>query len=348
MSDPREVIFLLGAGASVDAGMPTVRELTKELRGRLPDLCDVNGIRSPEFGQIFDLLAEKDPSVAGNYERFFEWIKLLLDVHKDPFRRIVKIDEVGLSPDLMNKMVSIPFVIGDEIARLLESYPTTPDYFSRFGEFLPKSGRLKIFSLNYDCCLEDACRDTEIEVTTGFDSTTKQWEPSLFRARGRGINLYKLHGSLRWYEMEPYMGKSQTENVPRACTILELHREEIARKTGRPPGCFKPELVLGPADKRQSDDPFLTLLCEFHNALHEAELCLVVGYGYRDEHINKMLEQALKAGLHVLDVNPSSTRGRFASEERYRRVQMKAKEAMESGVLKSRLQNLVESGGQRS
>lgn len=339
MSDTSELIFLLGAGASVDAGMPTVAALTKKLREGLPNLCDVNGNPSPEFGQAFDLLADKDQSVNENYERFFEWVKLLLDVQKEPFRKII---EVKIVPELIEKIASIPFVIGHEVARLLELCQTTPSYLSGFGDFLPKSGRLKIFSLNYDCCLEDACRDTRIDVTTGFDPGTKRWNPSLFRTRRRGINLYKLHGSLRWYEMYAYLGNSHVKDTSYGCTIIELYQEEVTTITGKPASCFKPELVLGPGDKKQSDDPFFTLLSEFHRILHQAKVCVVIGYGYRDEHIKTMLKQALKAGLTILDVNPSNMRGPLASEERYYRLPMTAKEAMESGYLKTKLQSLVE------
>jgi len=50
--DDENIIFLLGAGASADAGMPMVAQLTKELRKRLPDLPDVNGLCHPEYAQL--------------------------------------------------------------------------------------------------------------------------------------------------------------------------------------------------------------------------------------------------------------------------------------------------------
>lgn len=166
----QELVFLLGAGASVDAGMPTVAELTKKLRERLPGMSDVNRLPCPEFGQIFDSFAKGNPSLVENFERFFEWVKFLIDAHRDPYRKFC---EIKIDPRLSQKMFDIPFIIGDEIAKILGSYRTIPDYFAHFEDFIPESGRLKIFTLNYDCCLEDACFKAGIDVTTGLTQIPK-------------------------------------------------------------------------------------------------------------------------------------------------------------------------------
>ncbi|HEY7491328.1 MAG TPA: hypothetical protein VIH59_09505 [Candidatus Tectomicrobia bacterium] len=105
----KDLVFLLGAGASVDAGMPMVKELTEELRQRLPNIPDVHGMPRPEFSQVFDLIEAQDPSVIGNYERFFERLKFLLDAHKEPFRRLV---EVKLPHSLADAIGALAFVIG--------------------------------------------------------------------------------------------------------------------------------------------------------------------------------------------------------------------------------------------
>jgi predicted nucleotidyltransferase len=69
-------------------------------------------------------------------------------------------------------------------------------------------------------------------------------------------------------------------------SILPI-REKIYELIESPPGQRprpqqKPELVLGPGDKVQLDDPFLTLLYAFHKAIQQARICVVIGYGYGD------------------------------------------------------------------
>jgi len=68
----RGLIFLLGGGASVDAGMPAVAGLTKELKRRLPRLRDINGKRRAGLARLFDAVARVDPSILCNHERFFD------------------------------------------------------------------------------------------------------------------------------------------------------------------------------------------------------------------------------------------------------------------------------------
>jgi hypothetical protein len=215
------LIFLLGAGATVDAGMPTVAQLTRELRNQLPILPDTNDTQRREFGQVFELFEASDPSVAENYERFFEWINLILEIHKDPFRKLI---HTTIPQSLIEAMSHLRSVIPQEVARLLSSRKTDTNYLTRLAEFSPHNGRLKVFTLNYDCCVEDACRTTGIDITTGFDPTNKKWSPSLFEKKVSGINLYKLHGSLRWFGMrDNRLFKKRLQYIP---VYMELRPEE--------------------------------------------------------------------------------------------------------------------------
>ena len=329
----RECIFLLGAGASVDAGMPMVKPLTEQLKHRLANIPDVHGNLRPEFRQIFDLIEAHDPSVAGNYERWFEWIRLLLEVQREPFRRIV---EIRLDRPLREAMAHLPLVVGGELARVLGSCQSDPGYLARLVDFIPDQGRLKVFSLNYDCCLEEACQSAGIGLTTGFDPMTKRWNPSLFRTEGHGINLYKLHGSLRWHGMRDE--SLPDEQFQPRLELMELHPEQ------RLPPHFEmrqePELVLGPGNKLQADDPFLTLFYEFHHSIRHAHVCVIIGYSYADSHINAVLDDALDAGVSLLDVNPGSPSGRYLSERRYHHLRLRTKDALAEGHIQSELKRL--------
>lgn len=332
-SASRECIFLLGAGASVDAGMPMVKPLTEQLRNRLANIPDVNGNLRPEFRQVFDLIEAQDPSVTGNYERFFEWIKLLLDVQRKPFRKIV---EVKLDRPLTEAMGHLSFVVGGEIARLLGSCQSDPRYLAKLADFIPAQGRLKVFSLNYDCCLEDACQSAGIGLTTGFDPVTKRWNPSLFSTKVSGINLYKLHGSLRWHGV-------RDESLPDEQFQPRLELMELKPEQYLPSHLQmreEPELILGPGNKLQADDPFLTLFYEFHRSLQQAQVCVIIGYSYGDAHINSVLDDALDAGVNLLDVNPGSPSGRYLPEHCYHHLRLRTKDALVHGNIQSKLESL--------
>jgi len=316
--------------------MPSVVSLTKQLRCQLPSVQDVNGRIRPEFTELFDTICKYDPQVSKNYERFFEWVEYLLKTQKDPFSRVTKIK---LSYPLIEAAAHFAHVVRGEIVKLLKSRKASLAYLSRLSDFIPARGRLEVFTLNYDCCVEDACAATKTYLTTGFDPVNKQWKAQLFHGKPRGINLYKLHGSLRWF------GTTDTKKLARGLWTDSYFFLEVKAKYRRSlPKTFEvseePTLILGPPPKLQTDDPFLTLFHKFHHSLRQAKTCVVIGYGYGDDHVNEKVDEAIKLGVHVLNVNPADPPTRFLSCCRFHHVKMLARQALERGQISSELAKL--------
>ncbi len=311
---PSDRIFLLGAGASVDAGMPTVKELTSELRSRL------RAIR-PEFEQVFELIEKNDPSVAQNYERLFEWIVLILKVNEEPFRKII---ETRIESSMIASIAGIYMDVCRVIKDLFEARRSNADYLSRIGDYLPTQGRLKVFSLNYDCCLEDACRVAGIDLSTGFDPITKKWDRDLFHRQKNGINLYKLHGSLRWFGVEDNQSRSHL-------TLMELRSGDIRNLSHNLKVSQEPRLVLGPGNKIQPDEPFIALFYEFQSSIMMAHECVIIGYGGGDEHVNNAISHALDAGVKIIDINTRGPNGRYSADAHYHYLKQTAQNALLNG-----------------
>jgi hypothetical protein len=85
-----EVIFVLGAGASVDAGLPTAAELTLHLQSESVK-------RVPAAGAVLDAIDRMRPRDAGahdvpanDYEAVFWWLRTLLD--REALRPLLGID----------------------------------------------------------------------------------------------------------------------------------------------------------------------------------------------------------------------------------------------------------------
>ncbi|MBY5868637.1 SIR2 family protein [Rhizobium leguminosarum] len=313
-------VFLVGAGASVDAGMPLVTQLTKELRDRLPDIRDINGHTRAEFPALFNAIASHDDEVIENYERFFEWLSFIRQAQMGPFNKLTCFT---LPPQLLTAAGELAFVIKKPVWEILRSQhqlPTyQPGYFARLRDFLPEHGRLKVFTTNYDLCVEDACRNQGIDVVTGFHPSTGQWTPSLFRNPGPGINLYKLHGSLNWNLGDDGVDWGN-------CPPVERYPPKWDQE---------PDLILGPGSKLQHDDPFVTLYAELHRAIRRAKVCVAIGHSFRDLHIKEPIRGASHRGMTVIDVNPSPCEWSFCH---YTKIRMRAKEALESGKILQAIQ----------
>jgi hypothetical protein len=313
------VVFVLGAGASVDAGMPTVVQLTEELRHRLRTLADINGHVRPEFTALFDKIVSWDPNVSSNYEALFEWIALQVKAEKAPYRNAF---EVRLPKGLAGVPGELAFVIKRPVLEVLRerhrAQTYDPRYLQRLKDFVPEHGRLKVFTLNYDLCVEDACRNAGVELATGFSRSEGKWTPSLFQDPSSGINLYKLHGSLNWG--------------------LRLHGDGRLRETWPTDWSQEGEFLLGPGPKLQHDDPFVTLYAEFHQSMRAAKICVIIGCRLADEHIRDPIKEANRGGMTVVEVNPSGAGIYF---ERCERLQKTAREALESNLLRQVLEGLA-------
>ena len=315
-----DIIFLLGAGASVDAGFPDVAKLTREIRNRLPDLKDEPGNVRTEFPELFDIVSFHDPVSKNNYERFIEWIALIRNGTKPPFHKLTTFE---LPLHLAETAQELAWVIADPIRDILsdcrrkQSYQ--PDYLAGLGNFIPERGRLDVYTTNYDLCVEDALAGQDIDFTTGFCSETGDWLPSLYLTRDRGINLYKMHGSLNWHRTDGEIGFPHEVYPPKW----------NQRK--------RSELVLGPGSKLQHDEPFVTLYSNFHRALRHAKVCVIIGCSLQDRHIREPLKQAAWRGVHLVNVGPQAPT--MGSEncmgfknDRYWPIQSSARDALNGHI----------------
>jgi hypothetical protein len=140
---------------------------------------------------------------------------------------------------------------------------------------------LRIFSLNYDLCLETAFEMEDQEYEMGFDEERIWNWRRLVEINPEDtpqFYYYKLHGSINWqYDKDNNL------------TFLDSSsgiREENAA------------IIFGTSYKLQYRDPFLFLAYEFRKWTIESKLIITVGYGFGDEHINGMIEQALNNKNH--------------------------------------------------
>lgn len=185
-------VVLLGAGASRDAGLPLARELSRALFASEELYRPRLGYGRPARARaLVGHIHRSDPSTADDYELFFrrlDQIDLLFPSLGTPGLR-ERPDDVneGMALVLMNAPTAL--------ANLLRSRPVREtSYLARIAE-LGQSRSLRVFSLNYDSLLRDACEQAGLRTTTGFDREGK-WRPGLLNSDG--IVLHHLHGSLRW------------------------------------------------------------------------------------------------------------------------------------------------------
>ncbi|MDI9639417.1 SIR2 family protein [Geitlerinema splendidum] len=139
---------------------------------------------------------------------------------------------------------------------------------------------LRIFTLNYDLCVESIAGDN-FNVETGFGDYGPQnlWDYERFNDSPTSgdpapeIFLYKLHGSINW----------KRDEQKRLYQVRQVQSVESSSM----------ELIFGREFKLEAADPYLFYAYEFRRLTTGCRLIVTIGYGFADEHINKLLSQAL-------------------------------------------------------
>lgn len=140
---------------------------------------------------------------------------------------------------------------------------------------------LTIATLNYDNAIELAAASANIPIEIGIEGWSQSGQ---FPQIEKGIKLLKLHGSIDWSVEEVLY----TIEKPLPHQITKKVSAERIKEIG-----FKPAVIFGQRNKLTAKGPFLNLLRTFEQELDDSERLTVIGYSFRDEHINEFIAKWL-------------------------------------------------------
>ncbi len=346
MNENKELIFLLGAGSTFDAGMPTATGLTEIIEKRFetnfPDLLPVlrfitgaiqfgracknlpltKTINIEELLMSCSFLAKREQHFVYPFVgAWHEQIAHLQNASKSLYGSIPS-DSFTFIFDYCKSNLKDWLAIQDQ-SRL--------KYLWSFRDFVNKGYKLRLFTLNYDQCLEHALSEVIGEInkewTNGFNISG--WSPHLLSNESYKAYLYKLHGSLDWVDDERL-------GICSCCWPLAKDIEEL-------PETFEPLVIFGRDEKLQAVDPFLTLLYHFRQVLNSCKILIIIGYGFGDVHINSLIREALQrdpekrciiVNRNPLDrILPSDFKHFLAVEQRFRSIIESARNALEQNKI---------------
>lgn len=156
-------------------------------------------------------------------------------------------------------------------------------YFDPILDFAERMGdELTIATLNYDNALESRAAARRVELN----------EPICQPRNGRST-LLKIHGSVSWKEHWANFDADRQVNVP---------RKEVRLVSDSDDPRYAPVILFGEG-KATHDEPFVELYFRFQRAVAEASHITIVGYSFRDEHINTVVDRWQAA-------NPTTTRAK--------------------------------------
>ena len=281
-----EIILLLGAGASVEAKIPDSHAMIDKIESL------IQGRREwIKFRHLYNFVKSSIYFAEGLDGSFGPGVPFNVERLVDALQELENREHHPLSPFVASWDRRLTEILGEDSALVVEFRQrivgelrnnwvqlSKIDQASYFRELLRFQGEfqypLRIFSLNYDLCVEKACEYKNVQ--RGFENGSWDWR-AFEDAGGETLPLllYKLHGSIDW--QTDANGRVEYLDSP----------SKIANDDD--------SIVFGTSYKRQYVDPFLFLAYEFRRwTLDAAKVIVSIGYSFGDDHINGIVEQSLK------------------------------------------------------
>jgi hypothetical protein len=289
-SRSKDIIFLLGAGASAEAGIPVSGEMITLVEKSLHSGGTDEGLYHHVKSAIH--------FSAGLKGRFGNAVPFNIETLVNTLYELERNEEHPLYPFIAawsSRFVALAGPDFGEVRRFRQRIlanlkkwmcpedSSKADYYRGITVLQRDLNYpLHVFSLNYDLCVENL-NSSEFRVETGFANygPNNPWDWERFDLEsGNNIApqlvLYKLHGSINWKR------SAETKELFCVQQIESVDAEKM-------------EVIFGREFKLEAADPYLFFAYRFRDLSLVTRLIVSLGYGFGDAHINKMLTQSLRA-----------------------------------------------------
>lgn len=308
---------LLGAGASAPVGLPTMEALGKKI-------CNEIGSSGND---TFEKIKKRIPSNEDGFdvEEFLSICKTIVDLdyrYGDIINDKISVEDIRQLSDLIESKivehVNTPLCSADR-----NLAPHRKLLFWLCGRSVNKE-RARLFTTNYDLCVEEVSVAHNIVLIDGFSrSVEQQYDRDHFRLdivrrspdttritlAPNVLHLYKLHGSIDWFRDEKGrilrkpLGAGETQADGSNSTLQENEN------AGHAPALER-VLIYPRSSKYQQafEPPFLDMFAAWQDALRRENTALIViGYSFRDNHVSAAIKAALESNLsfRLIVVDPT-------------------------------------------
>lgn len=287
----QNLLLLVGSGASVAVGGPSMPALWEEAaesqKATFAEVCDAVG-HPKDKKDIEALLSRCQGALAfapAKAAVITSFIKSVEGIIRDRCRKVEEWEKVKETKQTPLETITPHLTLLSRVVPRRQDLPRT-----------------RIFTTNYDLCLELAAKERRMPILDGFDLITPRtfdgrWFDYDFvrRSSKEGapnylesvFHLYKLHGSVDWHRSS----------------------DGIVRDTET-----KTPYLIFPRDEKFAlsfEQPFLEMMSRFQMALREKDTALIlVGFGFNDHHLNQPIFHALATNpnfkLLVVDYSPEA------------------------------------------
>ena len=204
-------------------------------------------------------------------------------------------------------------------------------------------GRAHLFTLNYDTLFEQTLELLGIQYFDGFTGRANaRFDPSVYgldiywpgeisegrvRRYDKFLHFYKLHGSIHWQIKDSEL-RARHPDLEAIQAYRDLNLPERAKKLDEFAAGFPSVGILPTANKfaQTLTMPFAHLFRSFQIRLSAPQtFLLVMGYGFGDDHVTRVIETALmNPSLVMLVVEPDPNSATIERIRQYKELGKRA------------------------
>lgn len=204
-------------------------------------------------------------------------------------KKIISIDD--FSPEKIQNLTKECLVyIRSVVWQMIFYQPFKSDQFSIIPELINRTNLSNIISLNHDIVLEDYLNNSGIKYDDGFQLIDYKYPQWVGHSADERLKLYKLHGSVNWFEVgvNNPINRNDLVQLPNTIYIQGVHWEEN-KFWGVLDGL--PKLLIGTFNKMLGyfSIVFQEQYDAFKMRLKESNVLIISGYGFGDKGVNTQL-----------------------------------------------------------
>ena len=271
--DAASAVLLLGAGFSAPAGVPTTSAMIEGFRAKIAESDAVE-----LFDAIVEQLEQKD------VEGLLEDLEALANPPASIRRWYAPRDDELFAPQFARDLRDQLRGYIREVC-MPSSAAITP--LEGLWRLWPQGSRMRIYSFNYDTCVELLAVTQGQQLTDGF---SPYWHPELLEDDGdaKTVRLFKVHGSVTWYRSGEHI------------VSLPVREPQGEFLDGSP---LEPVLLYPGAKDSTYARPYEELYSAFREGLRSTRLMIAIGYSFRDADVRYMVGDWLDHGGFMVLVN---------------------------------------------
>jgi len=333
------LVVLTGSGTSVSAGGKTMANLETAVFDTIEALPDLPASIAPIIKARKDAVITADQPTLG-FEAWLSFIAnalVVVDSTDTPFSGVTWPATPAPSPaDLKWFVDRLRVAIFAECALSLPDTAAAKSasdiapqlaFLSKLVARDSNLGRTHLFTLNYDTLFEQALELLGIQYFDGFTGrAAARFDPSVYGldvyypgevAEGRVrrfdkfLHFYKLHGSIHWFEQDGEMRARHPDLAPFKAYAAKSPGDKASSLVTL--ADHAPSVGILPTANKFAQTltmPYAHLFRSFQVRLGIPQtFLLVLGYGFGDDHVSRIIENALmnpSLVMLVIEPNPAS------------------------------------------